>query len=479
MQEKISKILKSKFTYLVLGLIAIFLLIVFVLIPLIQKVKIDEKWRTDKITITLADGSSFDVEDRDMLTRIQKYCNDGLFRPVKDNNKVDGSCAIWVDFNNGTIIGMFQTRDYGYVGDTKQYIGDATYLPSGFNEFIRNLIKLHINYHFLSGEITDIYKLGYILKLDENSIAVADTDTIFASSENMTFSDIKNLNFEVGDVIKVYYNGDIIDSYPAQIYMSSAELIQSKSSKEKEETLPVLKLEDIEDGYEIKDDVEYEVEVNSYDFKQIMFNDTSITGNIPNWVIGESSMNKLYSINNIDFLVDIVANDNFSKNLGPKWTKEQKEMAYLGQGIKCFNLDDDRIFYYYPIEINGNVVGLLELEETKNAEYFASFTTEFVNGLNEIATKTSEDTPLILFRYQNNICGLVDNTVYAENDIDIRGVNLPEITRSSIVNVLEELSINDVSSEDNEALDSENLEENVQTEQINAEQANVEQSITE
>lgn len=447
-KDLLSKLIKSKIFYAILGVIAFLAILFLVIIPKINERKIDEKWRTNKITISLSDGSSFDVEDKEMLGRIQKFCNDGLFRPVDDDNRIDGSCGIWIDFNNGTIIGMFLTRDYGYVGDTKQYIGDASYLPSGFNEFIRNLIKLHINYHILTGEITDIYKLGYILKLDEESMEIADTDTVFASSENMTFSDIKDMNFKIGDTVLIYYNGTIIDSYPAQVYMSHIELVSSVDSKKKAEVTPVLNKEDRNQGYETKADFGYEDENDKYDFKQIMFNDSSITNTIPDWVMNETSVNELYSINSIDLLVDIVASDEFKDNLGSKWTKEQKDEAYLGQGIKCFNLDDDRVFYYYPIIINGNVVGLLELEETKSAEYFASFTTEFVNGLNEIASKTSENNPLILIRYQNNICGIVDDTVYAENDLDINTLDVPEITRSTILNVLEKLQLDDIAEEE-------------------------------
>ncbi len=454
------QLIKNKYFYACIGVVLFIVLLFTVIIPKISESKIDEMWRTDKITISLSDGSTFDITEKEMLGRIQKYCNDGLFRPVSDENKIDGSCGIWVDFNNGTIIGMFLTRDYGYVGDTKQYIGDACYLPSGFNEFIRNLIKLHVNYHTVTGDIVEKYKLGYLINLDDESKELVDTEQIFASSENMTFSDIKDMKFEVGDTVTVYYNGTVIDSYPAQIYISSIELVASAQSKKKAEVTPTLNKEDRKQGYESKGDNGLDLEMEksySYDFKQIMFSDTSITSTIPNWVMSEVSTNKLYSINNIDFLVDVVALDEFPKNLGSKWTKEQKDEVYLGQGMKCFNVDDDRIFYYYPMIINNNVVGLLELEETNTSEYYASFTTEFVNGLNELAAKTNVNTPLILIRYNGNLCGIVDDVLYAENDLTVTSPKIPEITRSTIENVLTKLTIDDADIEET-TVDSDTLE---------------------
>ncbi|MDO5522135.1 MAG: hypothetical protein Q4G58_16690, partial [bacterium] len=55
---------------------------------------------------------------------------------------LDGLCEIWVDFNNGTVIGMYKDVDYGYIGDTMEPVGNPeAYLPKGTVQKISDFIE--------------------------------------------------------------------------------------------------------------------------------------------------------------------------------------------------------------------------------------------------------------------------------------------------------------------------------------------------
>lgn len=441
------KLKNKNILYIITGVVLIGL-IIFLLIQINAK-KIDEQWKTNKITITLADGTEVIIDTKETVNRISRLCNDGLFRTVPDENKVDGNCEIWIDFNNGTIIGMFLNRDYGYVGNSKQYIGESMYLPNGLNEFIKNIISQNATYVEIQGEILENKNLGYLLKLDEDSSKkIIDTEEVFVSYENLPFTKIKDLNFKEGDIIKVRYNGYIIESFPPTIYCSELSLVSLK--EDLITVTPVIKEEDLNEGYQTKlletEPIESEVveeNTNGFKFEKISLSDTSISNTIPNWVMGEMSLNSLYSISNSDYLVDTLAQEAFANIENSNWTEEQVGMMVLGQGIKCFNMDSDEINIYYPIVLNKNIVALLQMKE-ENDTYVSSVTLDFINGLNEVSSKTTQDSPLILIKKDNCLAGMIEDVIYCEENIDINNLNLEEISGETVVDVLEELIINEI-----------------------------------
>lgn len=439
---------KKNIPFYIIGSVLIFA-IIFLLIQINSK-RIDEKWKTDKITITLADGSHFDIENKETVTRISRLCNDGIFRTVPDENKVNGSCEIWIDFNNGTIIGMFLNRDYGYVGDTKQYVGESLYLPNGLNEFIRNIISTNIVYDVLEGKILEESNLSFLVSIDEKSKNILDTETVLVSYENLPFSDIKELNFKIGDKIKIYFNGEIIDTYPPKIYCSKLELIVEQIEETTSE--PILNQEEIDEGYESKlvpttEPIEYETEEpevdNSIKFNKISLNDTSITSEVPSWVLSETSLDGLYSFNNADYLIDTIALEEFANHYSEGWSEEILSSVILGQGIKAFNLDSDSSIIYYPAYVNGNIIGLLKVEEF-NGDYEVSLTHEFINALNEMKAFTSMDTPLILIKTENVLCGMIGDMIFAESDVNVEDIDLSEISGEVVIDVLKELTLTEV-----------------------------------
>lgn len=75
---------------------------------------------------------------------------------------------------------------------------------------------------------------GVVLEVNDGSILVAvnDSEKEFKSSDKISVSlDVKVkysvANFDIGDEVKVFYDGEILESYPAQIHKTYAVLLQN------------------------------------------------------------------------------------------------------------------------------------------------------------------------------------------------------------------------------------------------------------
>jgi len=64
------------------------------------------------------------------------------YSKVDEGDLLEGLNALWLDFNNGTIIGMYEDRDYGYVGSEISLIGGPYYhLPKGLRSLVIEILK--------------------------------------------------------------------------------------------------------------------------------------------------------------------------------------------------------------------------------------------------------------------------------------------------------------------------------------------------
>lgn len=97
---------------------------------------------SDKITITTSDGAEIDITDENVMKKIRDMCKSYNWTEVPKDDQLDGSCELWIDFNNDwAIIGMYKDKDYGNLEKTKEKIGTPMYLPKGLNKYVQKLIQ--------------------------------------------------------------------------------------------------------------------------------------------------------------------------------------------------------------------------------------------------------------------------------------------------------------------------------------------------
>ena len=97
---------------------------------------------SDKITINTSDGTKLDITDKEEMDKIRNMCKNNDWQDVPKDKQLNGSCDIWIDFNNDwAVISMYKDKDYGNLEKTKEKIGIPKYLPKGFNQYIQELIK--------------------------------------------------------------------------------------------------------------------------------------------------------------------------------------------------------------------------------------------------------------------------------------------------------------------------------------------------
>jgi len=97
---------------------------------------------SDKITISTSDGAKIDIIDKAEIKKIRNLCINYNWKEVPKEKQLDGTCDIWIDFNNNwAIIGMYKDKDYGNLEKTKEKIGTPMYLPKGLNKYIQKLLE--------------------------------------------------------------------------------------------------------------------------------------------------------------------------------------------------------------------------------------------------------------------------------------------------------------------------------------------------
>ena len=105
-----------------------------------------DRFNTDKITIHYdvpsPDEKFFEITDENVIKEITSICSNGTFKRVPRSELLEGLCTIFIDFNNGTVVGLYDDIDYGYIGKEIDIIGGgAVYLPKGLNAYINKLIE--------------------------------------------------------------------------------------------------------------------------------------------------------------------------------------------------------------------------------------------------------------------------------------------------------------------------------------------------
>ena len=171
---------------------------------------------------------------------------------------------------------------------------------------------------------------------------------------------------------------------------------------------------------------------------------------IPDWVVETVNSEPLYVIteNLKDF--DDYAVSEFPDICDAYWTQEQSDAAYLGQGIRNFQLDDkqlDIVSVDYPVILNGHVVSILTVYRIEGSdELHWQLGPNIANEWNSFIGKTDEASP-ILFGFNNNNGIVLQGGSYyvlAEDYVERKPVDtstIPVINKAdySVVNVLEPL----------------------------------------
>ena len=190
---------------------------------------------------------------------------------------------------------------------------------------------------------------------------------------------------------------------------------------------------------------------NSLSFGKLeLSGDKERIGNqIPQWVSNADWNKSLYAVSSSDVEdFNSYARSNFPSYCDAGWTQAQSDSVYLGQGIELFVLDDitpdDRIIYY-PVILNGVIVGGYRVIEQLDSQQFTMQASPFLaDELNIIMELTSKDTPLMLGYNNDNLIGIIGDTYYVL-DIDhmdhkeIAVDKIPVIESDTCINVMEVL----------------------------------------
>ncbi len=98
---------------------------------------------TDKITVIVSDGTSekrnyTEITDRNKIAEIQALLAKDGFSEMENGNQY--TCTIFIDFNNGTTIGLNRYYSYGYIANGIKKMG-STHLPDALNGYMMNLLS--------------------------------------------------------------------------------------------------------------------------------------------------------------------------------------------------------------------------------------------------------------------------------------------------------------------------------------------------
>lgn len=109
----------------------------------------EESFQTSSITV-YSDGyygrnmdQPLEIEDTLIINQIiEKASNINKYSVVQEDELLEGLNGLWIDFNNGTVIGMYEDVDYGNIGPEKTESGSPYYhLPKGLRSYIIDILK--------------------------------------------------------------------------------------------------------------------------------------------------------------------------------------------------------------------------------------------------------------------------------------------------------------------------------------------------
>lgn len=268
------------------------------------------------------------------------------------------------------------------------------------------------------------------------------------SSDEFSIPNGDEITLHAGDVIEIKYNGDIMETYPAQL----GEVYSLKVIKESGSGTGITVAADGSDTSmtlcELPESTEEEI------------------GNqIPQWVSDENRklpMNVMTSADLEDF-------DDYAKKIFPSfyddgWTKEQSGQVYLGQGIEMYCLDgseQELRSVYYPIILNGVVVSVLDVYEDLDSRGLSwqagpQLANQFNALIQEMASYDTE-TALLLGYNRNNVIGIIGSfngsdigTVWKNyyildidhvehKEVDTKRIPMKEATKGIVVDAMEPL----------------------------------------
>lgn len=109
----------------------------------------DNMFMTDKVFI-YSDGyygrsleHPMEVNDKDRVKKlIDLSSNNEDYELIGESDLLEGLNGIWIDFNNGTVIGMYVDEDYGNIVKGVGESSDEHYqLPSGLRVYAIELLE--------------------------------------------------------------------------------------------------------------------------------------------------------------------------------------------------------------------------------------------------------------------------------------------------------------------------------------------------
>lgn len=133
------------------GLFLVVMAVIIVCAFCISKKTLETRdFMTDEITI-YSDGyygRTLDqplkiTDKKEQQAVIKAACDPAKYKKVEDENELEGNNGIWVDFHNGTVIGMYPDKDYGNVGATMETTGPGSCyeLPKELRKQVISLLE--------------------------------------------------------------------------------------------------------------------------------------------------------------------------------------------------------------------------------------------------------------------------------------------------------------------------------------------------
>lgn len=113
------------------------------------------------------------IRDRGTVSLlVEQIKNSGEYEKIGENDILEGINGLWVEFDNGVCISMYQNENYGTVSKEKETTGTPPFyhFPESFRETVLNLLQTTADYNFMISDCmaNDLEKAVSAAILKEN-----------------------------------------------------------------------------------------------------------------------------------------------------------------------------------------------------------------------------------------------------------------------------------------------------------------------
>lgn len=100
--------------------------------------------KTKSINLLSFMGDPVEIADEVVVEEILGIVNeDSAFQKVPKEDLLKGLCSLWVTFDDGTVIGLYEDEDYGYISDEVDEIASPCYyMPEGLRTKVLTLMAV-------------------------------------------------------------------------------------------------------------------------------------------------------------------------------------------------------------------------------------------------------------------------------------------------------------------------------------------------